>query len=240
MNNSRVSLMLLYELLRNIISMYVDIAEAANPPIKAYTIKIPCSMYMLKFNQLEITINFKILTTKGHCTKSMPFLSPVHYKKCKKINSKIHFIISLCSPSLYFAFKYKHSFLQISFFFHFCVCPFAWNILYYWKSNNILDKMHILFTSPGLHSVLLPNMFPLWKSRNIQKSHFQQEVTSSGSSEGHVKIKSYFSYFLFCIFYVFSKSMLKTLSCYFQSCYQNHVNKNSYLRFKKNIFCYYI
>lgn len=123
--------MLLYELLRNIISMYVDIAEAANPPIKAYTVKISCSTYMLKFNQLEITINFNILTIKGHCTKSMPFLSPVHYKNARKLTLK--YILLSVSALLLFTLPLNistHSFRYLFFFFCIFVCVHLLEIFY--------------------------------------------------------------------------------------------------------------
>ncbi|XDV48058.1 hypothetical protein PO909_017556 [Leuciscus waleckii] len=73
--------------------------------------------------------------------------------------------------------------------------------------------------SPGFHSVLLHlHIPPSKKLGTFHKTHFQQEVASSRSSEGNDKTKSKSSHFIFCIFdditTISEKVNLNILSCY--------------------------
>ncbi len=84
---------------------------------------------------------------------------------------------------------------------------------------NILDKIHIVVVSPGFHSVLLPEHIPFLKTGKIpQKTRFQHNIATSGSSEGNEMIKSMWCYVLFCIsddiVTLAGCVIINTLSCY--------------------------
>ncbi len=99
------------------------------------------------------------------------------------------------------------------FILHFCVPPYPICLKYIYFKINVHYRVPRFSLSP----VTLTHS-PSKKLGKIHKTHFQNNIATSGSSEGNDIIKSMWSYFLFCIFgdivTVAGNVIINILSCY--------------------------